>query len=67
MAVTLRDQKTAYDNIAVGAATGTERTINGSAPPSQTYAQGENVVVGEALSEPNMTTAVDFPDELLTP
>lgn len=46
MAVTLRARKTAADNIAVASATGTERTIAGSAPPSQTFGQGENIAVG---------------------
>lgn len=43
MAVTLRDRRTAYDNIASGSATGTERTIAGAAGPSQTWGQGENI------------------------
>lgn len=45
MAVTLRARKTAYDNISVGNATGTERTIAGAAPPSQTFGNGENIAV----------------------
>jgi hypothetical protein len=46
MAVTLRARKTAYDNIAVGSATGTERTLAGAAPPSQAFGNGENIQVG---------------------
>lgn len=46
MAVTLRARKTAYDNIAVASATGTERTISGAAPPSQSFGNGENIAVG---------------------
>ena len=46
MAVTLRDRRTAYDNIAAGSATGTERTIAGAAPPTQTWGQGENIAAG---------------------
>lgn len=45
MAVTLRARKTAYDNISVANATGTERTIAGAAPPSQAFGNGENIAV----------------------
>lgn len=54
MAVTLRGRRTAYDNIAVAAATGTERTISGSAPPTQSWGQGENIQDG-----------VDYGEELI--
>jgi hypothetical protein len=59
MAVTLREQRTAYDNIAVGAATGTERTIDGSAPPSQTYGGVDNLAVGETSRDPDNIAAAE--------
>lgn len=60
MAVTKRGRRTAYDNISVGNATGTERTIDGAAPPSDVdqdnIASGsdngeERVVLSSALME----------------
>jgi hypothetical protein len=44
MAVTKRNRKTAYDNIAVGSAAGSERTIAGSA--AATDADKDNIAVG---------------------
>ena len=51
MAVTLRERRTAYDNISVGNATGSERTIAGAARETQTWGQGENIQVGTDYGE----------------
>lgn len=53
MAVTLREQRTAYDNIAVGNATGTERTVSGDVPPTQTYGGQDNLTVGDTSRDPD--------------
>lgn len=53
MAVTLREQRTAYDNIAVGEATGTERTVAGDVPPAQTYGSGDNLKIGDTARDPD--------------
>lgn len=50
MAVTLRARKTAYDNIAAGSATGTERTIAAAAPPTQKVGALDNIAVGSAFA-----------------
>lgn len=45
--INLRNRQVAYDNLAVGSDTASaERTIAGSAPPAQTWGQGENIAVG---------------------
>ena len=68
MAVTLRERTVAYDNIAVGEATGTERTIAGDAPPTEAYGGTDNLAVGETSRDPdNIQAGEDPPDELLTP
>jgi hypothetical protein len=48
MAITLRARRHNYDNVSVGNATGTERTIAGSAPPAQVNGAGSNIIVGSA-------------------
>lgn len=48
MAVTLRARRTSYDNLAVGSASGTERTISGSAAPAQKVGGLDNIAVGSA-------------------
>lgn len=53
MSVTLREQRTAYDNIAVGNATGTERTVAGDVPPAQTYGSGDNLAIGDTSRDPD--------------
>jgi hypothetical protein len=51
MSTTSKARKLAYDNIAVGSATGTERTISGSAPPAfTTWGNTENIAVGTDYS-----------------
>ena len=68
MSKTLRERTVNYDNIASGSATGNERTINGSAPPAETYGGNDNLAVGETSRDPdNFQSAVSPPDELLTP
>lgn len=47
MAVTSKARTLAYDNIAQGSATGTERTTAGSSPPAfTTFGNTENISVG---------------------
>lgn len=53
MSVTLREQRTAYDNVAIGAATGTERTVAGDVPPAQTYGGWDNLAVGDTSRDPD--------------
>jgi hypothetical protein len=51
MSITSKARKLEYDNIAVGSATGTERTIAGSAPPAfTTWGNTENIAVGTDYS-----------------
>ena len=51
MAVTSKARTLAYDNIAAGSATGTERTINGDAPPAfTTWGNTENIISGTDYS-----------------
>lgn len=57
MSVTLRNRRTAYDHLAKGAAAGTERTIKGSAPPAQTWGQGENIKHGADYGKENVIVA----------
>lgn len=59
MAVTLREQRTAYDNIAVGSATGTERTVPSDVPPTQAYGGGDNLAVGETSRDPDNITVAE--------
>lgn len=54
MSVTLRGRTTAYDNIAAGSATGTERTIKASAPPTQKVGGKDNIAVGQAFATANI-------------
>lgn len=63
MAVTLRGRKTAYDNIAAGSATGTERTV-GVAPPSQKVGGLDNIAVGSAF--PTLNIADDIQVAVVT-
>jgi hypothetical protein len=53
MSRTLREQRVGYDNIAVGSASGTERTIRGAAPPSETYGGRDNFAVGTTARDPD--------------
>lgn len=53
MAVTLRGQTVAFDNIAVGKATGTERTIKGSPPPAEKVGGLDNPKAGSAFPTGN--------------
>jgi len=56
MALTLREQRTNYDNVAVGEAMGRERTIAGEAvPPAITtaYGGGDNLAVGDDTRDPD--------------
>lgn len=47
MAVTFKARTTNYDNIAVGSATGAERTISGAANPANTtWGNTENIQTG---------------------
>jgi hypothetical protein len=47
MSITVKARTKGYDNIAVASATGTERTLNGSAPPANTtWGNTENIQVG---------------------
>lgn len=47
MAITVKARTKGYDNVSVANATGTERTINGSAPPANTtWGNTENIAVG---------------------
>lgn len=50
MAVTLRARKTAYDNIAVGSATGSERTIAAGVQLAQKVGALDNIAVGSAFA-----------------
>lgn len=54
MAVTLRNRRTSYDNIAVGSATGAERPITGDVQPAQTWGQGANIAVGSDYGKENV-------------
>lgn len=49
MSVTLRGRVVSGDNIAVGAASGQERTISGAAPPAEKVGGKDNVSIGEAF------------------
>ncbi len=49
MAVTLRGRRNKYDNIAVGSATGTERTIAGASAPAQKVGGLDNIAIGSAF------------------
>ena len=55
MAVTEREARTRYDNVAVGSAMGRERTIAGDVPPAVTLAYGgaDNFSVGETSRDPD--------------
>jgi hypothetical protein len=48
MTVTQRGRVLSGDNIAVGSASGQERTIAGAAPPAEVIGGGSNIVVGSA-------------------
>lgn len=51
MSRTSKARKLGYDNIAAGSASGTERTIAGSAPPAfTTWGNTENIAVGTDYS-----------------
>lgn len=51
MAVTSKARTLNYDNIAIASATGTERTINGAAPPAfTTWGNTENIAIGTDYS-----------------
>lgn len=62
MAVTLRARRTAYDNIAVASATGTERVITGAAGPAQKVGGLDNIAVASAhpttILSDNLTVGV---------
>jgi hypothetical protein len=49
MTVTLRGRIVSGDNIAVGSASGVERTISGAAPPTQKVGGLDNVASGAAF------------------
>ncbi len=59
MSVTLREERVAYDNIAAGQATGTERTVAGDVPPAQTYGGGDNLAIGDTSRDPDNITVGD--------
>lgn len=65
MAVLQKNKRTAYDNIAVGSATGKERTISGSLPPAvPTTAYGglDNIAVGTTdIGIENIVAGTDPP------
>jgi hypothetical protein len=49
MARTLRGRICGHDNLAVGQVSGTERTINGSAPPAEKVGGKDNFSPGNAF------------------
>lgn len=51
MSYVLRSARVAYDNVAIGSATGRERTILASAPSTENHGGGSNVAI--ASSEPS--------------
>jgi hypothetical protein len=61
MAVTEQGRKRAYDNIAVGSATGVERTIAGAAPPVKIVGGGEGTAGANAKGHSNIAVASDYP------
>lgn len=65
MSTTLRGRGTSYDNIAVGSAFGTERTIAGAAPPAEVNGAGSNIVVGSA--HPTGNASDDYVVAVATP
>lgn len=54
MPVTLRGRVTSFDNLIVGQASGTERTIAGAAPPSQKVGGLDNPITGNAFPTANI-------------
>jgi len=54
MSTTLRGRTVSYDNIAVGAASGQERTISGAIPPAEKVGGLDNVKVAEAFPTANI-------------
>lgn len=60
MSRTIRNRKTAYDNIAVGGASGLERLIAGAAATSEEYGGGTNLAVGTSwhTTDPGENIAV---------
>ena len=54
MSSTLRGRTVGYDNAKVGGATGTERTISGSAPPAEKVGGKDNIAVGTAFPTLNI-------------
>lgn len=66
MARVVRNQRQAYDNIAVASAISTvERTIDGSAPPTEAYGAGSNIAIAEAFAvagtpHENIQVGVDY-------
>lgn len=61
MAVTELGRKRAYDNIAVGSATGVERTISGDAPPVKIVGGGEGTAGANAKGHSNIAVGSDYP------
>jgi hypothetical protein len=49
MTVTKRGRVVSGDNIAVGSASGQERTIEGSAPPAEKVGGKDNIAIGSAF------------------
>lgn len=59
MATTMKARTIRYDNIAVGSATGAERTISGAASPEgTTWGNTENIAVGTDYSADENLVAV---------
>jgi hypothetical protein len=54
MSRTLRGRTVSFDNISVGNASGTERTISGSAPPAEKVGGLDNISVGNAFPTGNI-------------
>lgn len=54
MATTLRGRTVGYDNILVGSAEGTERTISGSAPPAEKVGGRDNITIAKTFPTSNI-------------
>jgi hypothetical protein len=61
MATTVQGRTTRYDNIAVGSATGVERTILGAAPPAKIVGGGEGSAGANAKGHSNIAVGTDYP------
>jgi len=65
MAVTEQGRKRCYDNIAVGSATGRERTIDGALPPVKITGGGLGTAGANAKGHSNIAVGSDYPTAVI--